>query len=68
MNRQDKRKIGAIVGSVTIGVPLYLVIASLMGLIDMPITTEFLAVVTVFAFVFSLPMIVVYLAVKDKTP
>ena len=50
----------------TIGVPVYLVIASLVGLIE-PITTWLLVFSTVSAFVLSLPMIAIYLAVKDRT-
>lgn len=52
----------------TIGIPVYLVIASFVGIFDEPITTWLLVFSTVAAFVMSLPMIVIYLAVKDKTP
>lgn len=68
LTRTEQKKIGAILVGVTLGIPIYAILFSLLGLIDQPITLSFLRFSIAFSFVFSLPLVAFFIAIKDKTP
>lgn len=68
LTRTEQKKIGAIVVGVTLVIPIYAILFSLIGLIDQPVTLSFLRFSIVSAFVFSLPLVAFFIAIKDKTP
>jgi len=52
----------------TFGIPIMAILFSIVGLIDLPITSSFIGFSAGMGFVYSLLMIVVYVGVKDKLP
>jgi len=68
LTRTEQKKIGAIVGGLTLGMPILAILFSATGLTDQPITLSFLKFSVVFSFVFSLPLVAFFIAIKDKTP
>ena len=54
LTEQDKRKIITIFFIMTIGLPIYVVLMSLTGIIDMPITTFSLGLTAIIGFVMFL--------------
>ena len=68
LTRNDQEKIVAIMAGMTFGIPIMAILFSIVGLIDLPITSSFLRFSAGMGFVYSLLMIVVYVGVKDKLP
>lgn len=54
LTKQDKRKIATIFLTMTIGLPVYVAIMSLSGIIDVPTTPFFLGFTSIIGFVMSL--------------
>jgi len=68
LTQNDKEKLGEIIVSMTVGVPIFGILFNISGLIDLPISLSVLGFFAVFGFAFSLLMVGYYIAIKDKVP
>lgn len=69
LTKQDKRKMAAIVLTMTLGLPIYVALMSLTGIIDVPTTTLFLGFTSAIGFGMSLlVMMPAYLLGNKITP
>ena len=64
---QDRRKLATIVLTMTIGLPVYTVLMSLTGIIDVPVTSFFLGFTATVGFAMSLLMTLSYLIANNFT-
>lgn len=64
---RDKRKLATIVLTMTLGLPVYTVLMSVTGIIDVPVTSFFLGLTSVIGFVMSLLMVSFYLLANTFT-
>jgi len=69
LTKQDKRKMAAIALTMTLGLPIYVVLMSLTGIIDVPTTAFFLGFTSAIGFGMSLlVMMPAYLLGNKITP
>lgn len=68
LTRQDKRKMAAIVLTMTIGLPVYVALMSLSGVMDMPTTAFFVGFTAIIGFGMSLLMLLTYVIANKFTP
>lgn len=68
LTQNDKEKLGVIIVAMTVGVPLFGILFSIIGLTDQPISLSVLRFSAVFGFGFSLLMVGFYIAIHDKVP